>query len=81
MHTEVSAHSFLCDLLYHSVSQTKTKPLFFQITVECHYNAVQYNMIIAYNTAVTDVECKVKFESTKDDPFLALTGELWGVFS
>ena len=32
-------------------------------------------------TAVTEGEYKSEFESTKDTPFFALTGELWGVFS
>ena len=35
---------------------------------------------IAYITAVTDAEYKSQCDPTKDTPYLALTGELWGVF-
>ena len=51
----------------------------YQYTVECCYNAVRHN--IAYITAVTEVENKSEFETTKVTPYLAVTGELWGVFS
>ena len=30
-------------------------------------------------TVLTGAEDECKFESTKDTPYLALTGELWGV--
>ena len=33
-----------------------------------------------YITAVTEAEYKSEFELTKCIPYLALTGELWGVF-
>ena len=32
-----------------------------------------------YLSAVAEVEYKSELESTKDTPYLALTGELWGV--
>ena len=35
---------------------------------------------ISYYTAGTEVVYKSEFESTKDTPYLALTGELWGVY-
>ena len=51
------------------------------ITVECRYNAVQYNMLNATCVvAVNDVEYRSEFTYTKGTPYLALPGELWGVF-
>ena len=35
---------------------------------------------IAYITAVIQAEYKSEFETTKDSPYLTLTGQLWGVF-
>ena len=47
--------------------------------VECHYDAVQYDMIL--HTSLPSLRQNIKqFELTKDNPYLALTGELWGVF-
>ena len=46
-------------------------------TVECHYNAPQYKIIL--HTPL-QVECQLQSETTIDAPYLALTGELWGVF-
>ena len=51
-----------------------------QYTVKCRYNAVQYNMDIAYITAVTEAKYKSEFEPTKYVTYLTLTGELWDVF-
>ena len=45
----------------------------------CAVITLQYNDI-AYISAVTEVQYKSEFESTKDTPYLALMGELWGVF-
>ena len=44
-------------------------------TIKYHYNAVQYNISV-----VTEVEYKSEFVSTKDTPYLTLTGELWCAF-
>ena len=52
-------------------------------SVGCRYNAnaVQYhNSDIGYMVAVTEVEYKPEFESPRDTTYLALTGELCGVF-
>ena len=38
---------------------------------------MQHN--IAYSTPVTEAEHKSEFEFTAGSPYLALTGELWGV--
>ena len=35
---------------------------------------------LVHITTVTGAEYECKFEPTKDTPYLALTGELWGVF-
>ena len=45
-------------------------------TVECRYNAVQYCKI----TTRVEEEYQSDVGSTKDSPYLALTGEVWGVF-
>ena len=42
-------------------------------TVECHHNAVQYNMILHRSTHESE------FAFITDSPYLALMGELWGV--
>ena len=36
--------------------------------------------IILYRFTVTDAEQKSEFVFTKETPYLALTGELWGVY-
>ena len=46
---------------------------------ECHYNAVQYNRIL-HISLQWRVEYESEIESTKDTPYLALTGELWCIF-
>ena len=33
-----------------------------------------------YTNGVTEAEYKSEFEHTKDTPYFALTGEIWGVF-
>ena len=35
---------------------------------------------IIYGTAMTGAELKSDFKFTTDSPYLALTGELWGVY-
>ena len=49
-------------------------------TVECRYNAVQYCKNISWSITGTGAEYQSDAGSTKDTPYLALTGELWGVF-
>ena len=51
-----------------------------QCTVDCRYNAVKYNKIIAYIIAGTEAEYQSEAESTKDSPYLTVTGELWDIF-
>ena len=44
---------------------------------------LQYGLIehdFAQITVVTEEEYKSEFEHTKNNPYLALTGELWDVF-
>ena len=49
-------------------------------TVECRYYVVQYHINdIEHIIAVTGADNERKFEPTKDIPYLALMGELWGV--
>ena len=50
-----------------------------QHRVECRYNAVQYCKITLI-IAETEAKNKSDAGSTKDTPYFALTGELWGVF-
>ena len=50
----------------------------YTVGVPLHRGPVQHD--IAYITAVTEVEYKSEFGSTKYTPYLALTGDLWGVF-
>ena len=48
-------------------------------TVKCRYNAVQYNT--TFNTALHRLGQDInQCEITNYTPYLALTGELWGVF-
>ena len=49
-------------------------------TVECRYNAIQYNIIFEYGTAMTEAKYASEVIFTKDTLYLALTDELWGVF-
>ena len=58
----------------------KMRHVFVGHTVECRYNAIQYNMIL--HTSFTRIEAGYQSdaEPTKDNPYLALTVELWGVF-
>ena len=42
------------------------------------YSAVLHD--VSYSFASTTAEHKLYFQSTKDTPYLALTGELWDVF-
>ena len=49
-------------------------------TVRYRYNAIQYNMIQHISIALTETEYELEFEYMKDTQYLALTGELWGVF-
>ena len=46
--------------------------------IGCRYNVVSYD--ISYSTTVTDAEHKSDIKLTKDIPYLALMGELWGVY-
>ena len=48
--------------------------------VKSCYNMVQYNMIFAYTIIGTEAEYQSKAKSTKDTPYLTLTGDLWDVF-
>ena len=48
-------------------------------TVECRFNAVQYCKVL--HKGVTQAEYLSDAGSTKDTPYFALAGELWGVFS
>ena len=47
-------------------------------TLGCRYNEIQYDMLL--HTSLTEADYKLEFEHTKDTPYLALAGELWGVF-
>ena len=47
---------------------------------ECYYNRVQYNMLLHTSQQWMMQNTNQEFEPTKDTPYLALTGELWGVF-
>ena len=49
-------------------------------TVECCFNAVQHNIIFAYATIITEEKYTSEGIFTKYTPYLALLGELWGVF-
>ena len=48
-------------------------------TVECRYNVVQFYHDNIHVTGLTAAELKSNFELTTYTPYLALTGELWGV--
>ena len=50
-----------------------------QNTVERHYNAVEYNIMLhaLLQWSMRNIN---EFKYTKGTPYLALTGELWGVF-
>ena len=50
------------------------------ITVECCYNIVQYNKILHCIITRTEAEYQSGAEPTKDNPYLALMGEVWGIF-
>ena len=47
--------------------------------IECRCNAVQHHDF-SYGTTMTVAEHKSDLQLTKDTPYLALTGELWGVY-
>ena len=49
-------------------------------TVECCYNAVKFITILHMALTLTVREHKSDFKLTTDIPYLALTGELWGVY-
>ena len=49
------------------------------VTVDCRYNAVQYNMILRTSLQWLNWIYS-EFQPKKDTPYLALAGELWGVF-
>ena len=49
-------------------------------TIMCRYNVVQHNAIFRTTLDVTEVLYKSEYVFTKDTPYLALRGELWGVF-
>ena len=46
-----------------------------EYTIECRYNPARCNMIFLTEGGYTS-----EFWPTKDTPYLALAGELWGVF-
>ena len=48
--------------------------------IQSNYNAVQYIIMITYSFEMTTIEHKSDFELTKQTAYLALTGELWGVY-
>ena len=53
------------------------------ITVRFGYDEVEYDMILWYiacSTAVTEAEHNSDIKPTTDTPYLALMGELWGVY-
>ena len=47
-------------------------------TVECRYKAIQYNVL--YMLLQQLGQNLIRIEFTKGTPYLALAGELWGVF-
>ena len=49
-------------------------------TARCHCNMVKYNMVLDTTLQWLRRNLNQEFEPTKDTPYLALTGELWGVF-
>ena len=49
-------------------------------TVGCRYNRVQYHMIFHTSLQLLRQNINQECKSTKDIPYLVLTGELWGVF-
>ena len=53
---------------------------FFHIQSGFHYNVVQYDMIYIYSITVIEAEHRVKFWFTEDTLYIALMGELWGVY-
>ena len=48
-------------------------------TGQCHYNAVQYFMMLHTTLQMTVAECRSDLKLTADTSYLALTGKLWGV--
>ena len=68
---------FVLLLLYNELS-VEWYDLFTPDTVKWRYNADQF-MAILQSTAITAAEHESDLELTTDTPYLALTGELWGV--
>ena len=59
--------------------RTTLSNLYMLYTFECRYNAVHFFHDITYGTAMAVAELRWNFKFTTDTPYLALTGELWGV--
>ena len=49
-------------------------------TLDSRYIAVIYNTVIYTEQQFTMIQLPPDFAFTNDTPYLALTGELWGVF-
>ena len=51
-------------------------------TVKCRYNADQFiKILLTHSTAIIAAEHESDLKLTRDTPYLALMGELWGVSS
>ena len=57
-----------------------TSVLSFHIEIVLTLSMVKYNMVIAYCTRVTETEHTSELIITKNNPYLALTGELCDVY-
>ena len=49
------------------------------VNIQCSAIITRYNMSWCYNMAITAAKHHSDFELTKDTPYLALRGEIWGI--
>ena len=79
-------HTFFIDITFASPIIELILPQFgkkmsWLNTGKCRYSAVQFITILHTTVAaITVAESESGFRITTDTPYLALTGELWGVF-
>ena len=69
-------HSWYSDILPVIINDLQNR----MYTAECRCNSVQQKHDIAFSTAVIEPQHKLEFELTNITPYLALTGELWGIY-